>query len=78
MLTAAAPTTTTDEDDEGRQTQPCEATPFEQTPIADVGKPYRPQPNDNKQTEADTPSAGKGPIQIANRHVLAIGPLVAM
>ena len=40
-----------DDDDEGRQTLPCEATAFDQTPIADVGKPYRPQPNDSKPTK---------------------------
>ena len=69
MLTAAAPTTTTDEDDEGRQTQPCEATAFEQTPIADVGKPYRPQPNDSKPTKTETTSAGRSPTQMASCHI---------
>ena len=45
-----------DDDGEGRQPQPCEATAFEQTPIADGGKPYRPQPNDSKPTKTETTS----------------------
>jgi hypothetical protein len=70
MMLTAAPTTTTDEDDEGRQTQPCEATAFEQTPIADVGKPYRPQPNDSKPTKTETTSAGRSPTQMTSCHML--------
>ncbi|MFM7987053.1 MAG: hypothetical protein ACKPKO_47855 [Candidatus Fonsibacter sp.] len=61
-----------DDDDDGRQIQPCEATAFEQTPIADVGKPYRPPPNDSKPTTTETTSAGRNPIQIASYHMINI------
>ena len=57
MLTA--PPTTTDDDNDKRQTQPCEATTYTQNPTADLGK-HRPRRNDNKPRTTETPSAGGG------------------